>query len=67
MSLDIARKARTAEQVRTISRGVSKDDGGGGRQEKDGEADGVVRADGEEVFEDAGGRVKIKASDPTLL
>ena len=32
--------------------GVCADDGGGDRQERDGEADGVVCADGEEIFED---------------
>ena len=32
--------------------GVGADDGGGSRQEGDGEADGLIRADSEEVFED---------------
>ncbi len=67
MPLDIARKARTTEHVRAVSCRPGADGGGGGRQEREGQADGVIRADGEEVFEDDRERVKINASDPTLL
>ncbi len=37
--------------------GVGADDGGGGRQEGDDEADGVVGANGKEVFEDDRGEI----------
>ncbi len=48
-------KAPGMNQVRAGSCRPGADDSGGGRQERDGEAYGVVGADGEEIFEDAGG------------
>ncbi len=40
------------KQVRAGSCRPGSDDGGGGRQERDGEADGAIGADGQKVFED---------------